>query len=230
MTKRAGSPFLSSIALFIILAFSSVAGFLYGTPTNSATVTLAVHILPTADGGSGSGLFADRYPKIIEVKDVAAFADHIAAYGVAYHVWIAPKGCTGSAVVGADGSTVVKLYPVNGSAESGPRFRYDDTGGCAGCALDEAAPYFPRAMQAWKKSDGSLGPADTLPRGLKLIPISSTLAMYTLPSRENLAGRGAAYFIPSNEYFARGDFFLPRPDAKLLDFLVRTLVNKRNWK
>jgi len=194
-------------------------------------VTLSVHALPTSDGASGeTGAFADRYPKTVEVKDSAPFTGRIAAYGAAYRVWIAPEGWTGSAVVGGDGSTVVKLHPMSGSAGSGPRFYYQDTGGCAGCALSEAAPYFRNAKQEWKEMFGYETP-EKLPRGITLARLSSTLVTYSLPQREGLLGRGAAYFIPPHEYFfARGDFFLQRADKKLLEFLVRALITEQRWK
>ena len=85
-------------------------------------------------------------------------------------------------------------------------------------------------MQKWKEMFG-YETREKLPRGIRLVRLSSTLVSYSLPEREGLLGRGAAYFIPPNEYFfARGDFVLPRTDEKLLDFLVCTLVRQQNWK
>jgi len=72
---------------------------------------------------------------------------------------------------------------------------------------------------------------EKLPRGITLARLSSTLVTYSLPQREGLLGRGAAYFIPPHEYFfARGDFFLQRADKKLLEFLVRALITEQRWK
>jgi uncharacterized protein DUF4850 len=216
--------------IWISIIFASLSS--RASSEKRSAVTLTVYALPTSDGASGkTGAFADRYPKTIEIKDSALFTGRIAAYGAAYRVWIAPKGWTGSADVGGDGSTVVKLHPVRGSSASGPRFYYQDTGGCAGCALSDAAPYFPSAMQKWEEMFGYETP-EKLPRGIRLVRLSSTLVSYSLPKREGLLGRGAAYFIPPNEYFfaARGDFVLPRTGEKLLDFLVRTLIRQQNWK
>lgn len=233
MKRTAKSSLPPLIALFTILVSgSAVATLSHRSPTReSDAVTLTVQILPTSDGINRTGLFAEKYPKVIEVKDAAAFADRIAAYGAAYHVWIAPKGWTGSAAIGADASTLVTLYPVSGSAKSGPRFRYENAGGCAGCALQEAAPYFQNAMQDWKRSFGDVGPPHALPRDTKLIPVSSTLVMYSLPDGNGLLGRGAAYFVPPSEYiFERAEFRLPDTDAKLLKFLVNTAVSQQKWK
>lgn len=229
--KKARSSVLSLITLFtILICGGSAVALSYGTSAESSPVILTVHVLPTSDGLSGSGLFAEKYPKIVEVKNAAAFADRIAAYGAAYRVWIAPKGWTGSAAIGADGSTLVSLYPASGSAKSGPRFRYLDEGGCAGCALHDAAPYFPSAMQAWKNFFGYETP-EVLPRGTKLVRLSPTLVMYVLPGGDRLLGHGAAYFIPPNEdFFAQAEFFLPHADQKLLTFLVKTVVIEQGWK
>lgn len=232
MKRTAKSSLPPLIALFTILVSgSAVATLSHRSPTReSDAITLTVQILPTSHGINGTGLFAEKYPKVIEVKDAAPFADRIAAYGAAYHVWIAPKGWTGSAVVGADASTLVTLYPANGSAKSGPRLRYVDSGGCAGCALGEASPYFPSAKQAWKESFEGETP-DARPRGIKLIRVSPTLAMYALPEANDLLCRGAVYFMPPNEdFFARVEFFLPDTDAKLLKFLVDTAVSQQKWK
>lgn len=231
MKRTVQSTLLPLVALFtILLSGSAVAALSHGRSTGeSDAVTLTVQILPTSDGTDGRGLYTERYPKTIDVKDAAAFADRIAAYGAAYRVWIAPKGWTGSAVVGGDGSTLVTLGPVSGSAKSGPRFRYEDSGGCAGCALEDAAPYFPSAMKKWKELFGYETP-EVLPRGIKLIRVSPTLTVYTVPGGNGLLSRGAAYFMLSDEYSAKVEFYLPRTDAKLAEFLVDTAVSQQKWK
>lgn len=218
------------IALFPALpSHSSTPASLRGTADEQrATITLTVHVLPTSYGTDVPP--AENYPKTIQVNDAVSFSGRIAAYGLANRVFIAPKDWTGSAAVGADGSTLVTLFPVNGSTKSGPRFRYENEGGCAGCALDAAAPYFPNAMREWKKWNGSLGPADKLPRRLKLIPISSTLTLYSSPDADSLFGRGAACFAPSEPSFAKAEFFLAEGDAKLLNWLVNTVVSRQRWK
>lgn len=196
----------------------------------SQTVTLTVNVLPTSDEVNGTGLHADRYPKTVRVESTAGFADRIAAYGAAYRVWIAPKGWIGSSTVAFDGRTAVNLYPPDGSAKSGPRFLYEDSGGCAGCALTGAAPYFPKAMEDLKKSFGT-DTVETLPHDTKLVSVSPSLVMYSLPGRDGLLGSGAAYFLPPNEYFfARAEFFLPDIDAKLLKVLVDAAVSQQKWK
>jgi hypothetical protein len=229
MKKRVKSIFALSAGLLGIAALGwSVNASSGRTPGEEfSTVTLAVIVLPTSNG---AGMSVETYPKTIRVNGAAPFSERIAAYGLANRVWIAPKDWTGSAEVGADGSTLVKLFPLNGSQKSGPRFRYSDTGGCAGCALGEAAPYFPNAMREWKKSFG-YETAEVLPPGIKLVPVSSTLVMYLLPDKGGLLGRGVAYCQPPSRFhFAKAEFVLPRADAKLSKFLIRTLVGQQKWR
>jgi hypothetical protein len=195
----------------------------------SSTVTLTVHILPTDDSaGRGMGLYVNRYPKTVRVENATAFADRIAAYGAAFHVWIAPKGWTGSANSGGDASRFVSLYPVNGSAKSGPRFQYEDTGGCAGCAIDEAAAFFPSAAQGYDEP----GPPSAAPPGLKVTSRSPSLVTYTLPNLDGLMVRGVAYFNGSDSgpFFEKADFVLPDKDAKLMSFLVHTFIRREKLK
>jgi hypothetical protein len=194
-----------------------------------ATVLLEVQILITSDGGEpgGTALYADRYPKTIRVEHATAWSNRIAAYGAAYRVWIAPKDWTGSAAVGADGSTSVSLYPIGGSAASGPGLHYEDSGGCAGCAIDAGAPYFPTAMQQWKKLFyyGTLSP---LPRGLTLTRVSPNVVTYSYPSGHDVLARGVACFDPSEPFFQKAEFALPRSDAKLLGFLLGTFIGDKS--
>lgn len=218
------------VALFPVLPSHSSAGSLSrGIPEEQrSTITLTVQVLPTSYGVDTPP--AETYPKTIQVSDGGPFSELIAAYGLANRVWIAPKGWIGSAAVAFDGRTVMNLYPPNGSAKSGPRFRYEDTGGCAGCALDGAAPYFPKAMEDLKKLFGT-DTVETLPRDTKLVSVSSSLVMYSLPGRDGLLGSGAAYFLPPNEdFFAKAEFFVQDGDAKLLKFLLDTVVRQQRWK
>lgn len=196
---------------------------------SSSSVTLTVHILPTNDGaGHGMGLYVDRYPKTVRVENARAFAGRIAAYGAAFHVWIAPKGWTGSANSGGDGSRFVSLYPVKGSAKSGPRFQYEDTGGCARCAVDEAAAFFPSAAQVY---DG-LGLPNAAPPGLKATSRPPSLATYKLRYPDGLMVRKVAYFngSDSDPFFEKAEFALPGREAKLMSFLVHTFIPREKLK
>lgn len=225
MRSRIASA-LSLIALGSLLAPGNCTTAASGK--ESSTITLTVNVLPTSDDVNGPGLHIDRYPKAIRVENAAEFADHIAAYGAAYQIWIAPKGWIGSAAVAFDGRTTVNLYPPNGSAKSGPRFLYEDSGGCAGCALALAAPYFPSARQSLKELFAQIPQA--LPHGTKLTRVSLTLVMYMLSGRERLLCRGAAYSIPSNEFSAQFEFSLPRSDSRLLKFLMKTVIRQQKWE
>jgi len=177
-----------------------------------SSVVLKVHVLLTSDGAdpAGDGRYADRYPKTIRVEASAAISNRISAYGAAYRVWVAPKGWTGTAAVGGDSSTDVDLHPPNGSASRGPRFHYENSGGCAGCALDGAAPYFPAAMQRWTELFGYDKPAP-LSSDLKIVRVSQELVMYSSSNARDLLMRGVATSIlPSHHLKKPNSFCLVR--------------------
>lgn len=202
-----------------------------------ATITLAVRVLPTLDGISGKGMYSNKYPKSVKVRDAGAFANQIEAFGGAYHVWVGPRGWTGSSAAGADGNTVVELYPVGGSDRSGPRIEFYVVPACVGCMLLEAAPYFPNARQEYKQEFGkpryglpALPPLPPAPPGLRVRPLSPTLVTYSLPDAHGLMVRGVACFDGPYEFLAEARFVLPHSDAKLLRFLMQTFIRREKLK
>ena len=231
------APALSAFAMSILLslcllAFAATKGQAASDQSSdrpSAALMLEVHPLLTSDGSEpgGTSLYADKYPKTIRVEHAAAFASRIAAYGAAYRVWIAPKGWTGSASVGADGSTSVNLRPIGDPAPSGPRLLYEDSGGCAGCALDAGAPYFPNARRRREELFG-YETQTPVPRGLKTRRVSPKIVTYLYPSGHHLLARGVACFDPSQPFFEKAEFVLPRTDANLQSFLLDTFVGDKS--
>jgi hypothetical protein len=208
--------------------------------TADGSVNLPVTILPTSDGYSGEGMYADKYPSTFSVENATGFADQIAAYGAAYHVWIAPQGWTGLSGSGVDGNISVDLYPPGlgayggdvGVPNGGPHITYYEVPGCVGCMLDGAAQYFANAMQQYNSmynSDGS-NPI-TIPQGLKITPISSTLVTYTFPDENGLSIHGVAYYNPGVQnmqgaFYAEARFILPKAQADLSDFLSKIFINR----
>lgn len=193
--------------------------------TASPPLTLKVQVLVTLDGSEpgGTGLHTDRYPKTVSLEHAAPFSNRISAYGAAYRVWIAPKGWTGSATIGADGSTDVDLHSLAGSAAAGQRFHYENSGGCAGCAVVSAAPYFSSAIRQWKEffSYQTLSP---LPHHLLITRLSPEFLTYSYPAGHDLVARGAIHFDSSDQFSEKAEFVLPRSDAKLSDFLLQRLI------
>ncbi len=171
------------------------------SPRMPSIAVLKVHVLLTSDGGDpgGDGSYADRYPETIRVEAAAAFSNRISAYGAAYQIWIAPTDWTGTGAVGGDGSTEVDLHPVRYSTNPRPRLHYENSGGCAGCALDAAAPYFPSAMQSWEELFGYDAPR--LPPGLKIDRVSQKLVTYSFFNGQDMLTRGAIYFDSSPPFF-----------------------------
>ena len=114
-----------------------------GTPDTLIAAKLSVHVIPTsyASGVGSQG----KYPQTISLKIPATLKDSVSAYGAAGRIWLAPRGWDGMAAQGADGSTGVKLRPALVHSRVGPYVIYSDDGGCAGCAITDAARYFPDA-------------------------------------------------------------------------------------
>jgi hypothetical protein len=197
-----------------------------GTPT---AFTLTVHVLPTSDGLHGKGMYANRYPKNVRVRNVGAFAHQIAAFGAAYHVWIGPRGWTGSAGYGEYATRLVDLYPVGGSPLSGPHIEFLEIPFGLGSMLYRAAPYFPKARLEYNKTYHT--PLLPAPPGLRIFPLSPTLERYSLPSVGSLLVRGIVYFgYRPNPFFAEAEFVLPHADEKLLHFLMHTFIRREKLK
>jgi hypothetical protein len=196
-----------------------------GSAGAASGTVLNVHVLVTLDGGDfgGMDLYTGRYPETIRVQQAAAFLNRISAYGAAYRVWIAPKGWTGFATIGADDSTDVDLYPAKASAALGQRFHYQNSGGCIGCAVGSAARYFPSAMRQWKALS-TREPLKPLPPGLKIIRVSQNLVTYSYPRGHGLVARGAVHFDSSNQYSEQAEFVLPATDANLCKFLLHGVI------
>jgi hypothetical protein len=191
-----------------------------------ATITLTVHVLHTTYGIPSQAAYT--YPKSTSLRNAGEFADQIAAFGGANHVWIGPKGWTGSAGVGADGGTGVDLHPVGGSSLSGPHIQFEATPACVSCMLGGAALYFPGAKQEYDKSFPA--PLPPPPHGLRISRLSPTLVRYSLPDESGLMVRGIVYFKGPYDFLESARFVLPHADAKLLNFLMQTFIRREKLK
>ncbi len=105
----------------------------------SETVSLPVSVLTPTFGG---GQVAFHYPTSLTVTVPVEWASRLQAIGTVGFVVIVPKGWTGTALEGADGSRSIALYPSGGSSTHGPRLTILTASQCVGCAWSEAAPYF----------------------------------------------------------------------------------------
>lgn len=141
------------------------------------SVRLNVRVLPTRYGISGRE--EPSYPSTIEVRLPERWASEVEAYGVAGLVLLGPKNWTGAGSVGANGSRGARLQPPGGpSPSAGAWIWYADTGGCAGCAVIEAAQYFDSVRDRW---DGSYGTLPERPPGVQSHLLSPRLLAYRIP-------------------------------------------------
>ena len=121
------------------------------TPTSLASVrlvsdTLSVNVLPTSQGIDGS---TEMYPASVTVRVPSTWAHHVAAYGVAGVVLVAPAGWYGSGGVGADDSASATLHSVAASKIRGQLDYQMEGSGSGGFAAQAAAAYFPWVRDNW---------------------------------------------------------------------------------
>ena len=125
----------------------------------------------------------------------------------------------GTAAQGWDGSTVVKLHPQVGHLRVGSHVIYRDDGGCAGCAVDDAARYFPEVRG---EARGLYGNHEKTPVGLLTHRVSSHLVTFNLPGSAGSITHGVAFYSGDSDYhFAQMTVVLSRPDFALGQFLRR---------
>lgn len=206
----------------------------YKITLDSSSSKVPVEVLMTSDGIQGDSMYSDQYAKTAIVKGGDAVAGEIQAYGTAFHIWIGPRGWTGSSSSGADGNLSVNIFPQGGSDTLGPHINYYEIPGCVGCMLSAAAPYFPTAMQAWDTqfNDDGTNPID-IPPGLRVTLLSPTLVTYTLPDTGGLSVQGVVYYdseMQSEVPFAQAEFVLPHQDSTMCNFLLQTFIVREGLK
>lgn len=199
-----------------------------GPSANQQKVTLPVGIIsPTF----GAGAVAFHYPSTVTVMAPVAWATQIQAVGAAGFLVITRKGWTGQALVAADGSRQIVLYPSGGSAHRGPRVTVTTASACVGCAWEEAAPYFSWVRQHVKAAQG-ISYTGPIVRGYA---VSAALRDYHAPdSRSGLRVNGVAYapFIlkakgsGSTVLFRKAQTVLPPGEHALSTLILNELTNQ----
>lgn len=130
-------------------------------------------------------------PKTIDVIVLNDYADKIGAYGMYFGTYVGPKDWTGKATEGGGGSLVVELYPSGGSTKSGPSITFYDVPACRSCILTRAALFW---SQAKKELIAGNFTVPEPPAGLKVLPITQQIALFTLPdTNDGLGVNGVAY-------------------------------------
>lgn len=186
-----------------------------GRPDTLVAAKLKVHVIPTSYGAGAGG--HRKYPKTISLQVPASLIVSVSAYGAADRIWLAPKGWAGRAAQGADGSTAVEFRPHFGRLRARPHVIYRDDGGCAGCAVVDAARYFPEVRGEVRDLYGR---HEKTPVGLKTQRVSSRLVTFDLPGTTGNVSHGVAFYSgDSDYYFAQVTVVLPRSDFTLGRFL-----------
>lgn len=207
-------------------ASSTLSSSVNSTPVPTVqTVTLPVSIITPTFGGSAT---AFSYPTHITVTVPVAWAPQIQAVGAVGFVAIVPKGWTGQAAEGADGSRSVTLYPQGGLAHHGPRLTIETAGACEGCAWAEAYPYFSWVQQHYQSSWGFVDNAAPIP-GYVAGP---NLRFYTAPTTPNgyhVTGIAYAPFITQPKsfiLFRRAQVVLPPGEHSLASVMLNELLSQ----
>lgn len=161
----------------------------------------------------------------------------IQAYGFNGQIFLAPAGWTAQGTVGEDGGVAFYLFPTSGSTTSGARFMFNDSGGCTGCSIDNAAHYFPDVLNSSVDIIKSMI-IDYKPiTGLTLTPLSQNLAEYSLPNTsDGLAVEGVAYQngiinnTDSDITFEKLEIYLPATQHNLSTFLLNDFISRNKLK
>lgn len=180
----------------------------------------------TPSFGGGAATF--HYPSTITLTAPVQWASQIQAVGVLGFVIITPKGWSGTAQEGADGSKSVALYPPGGSAHYGPRITLQTTGACVGCAWFGAAPYFSWvrehfARANWGTYHGPVIPGFKLAVDLRVYRASNTQAGY------HVNGVAYAPFIANGSghqevMFRQAQTILPPGEHSLATLILNNLL------
>jgi len=188
------------------------------------SVVLPVTVLVTMDAIDGRQSNAADYPKTIALDWFDTTATPVAVYGASQGLWMGPKGFTGSAATGADGSVAIRLFPQGGNEANPPFVRYERIPACVGCMMSAAAPYFANAKTDLLNNYGSAMPDMVrMPNELVVQKRSLTLVTYTYMEGSSSQITGVAFYSSPGDS-TRGDFeqaeFALGPDNKALTALL----------
>ncbi len=201
------------------------------TPSSNSlqSINLPVTVLKTSYGivGQSGQPPTYNYPVSIDVSVPVQFVNQISAYGVGEKVIIGPINWTGDGQIGADGTATVSLYPTGGTPITGPHITFGEITGCQSCMQGEAALYFPAAKIQYEKNFP--GPL-TIPAGLVVKPVSSTLVKYSLPNtKDGMVVNGVAFYGGSPyPHFSSMEVALQPNQPDLSDFILTTFISREN--
>ncbi|PSR24869.1 MAG: hypothetical protein C7B47_13770 [Sulfobacillus thermosulfidooxidans] len=192
---------------------------------STQTVTLPVAIITPSFGG---GVVTFHYPAAVTVTAPVQWASQLQALGALGFVILTPKGWSGTAQEGADGSKRIVLYPPGGSAQFGPRILLNTSGGCVGCAWYQAAPYFSWVRQHFASAGWGTyqGPV------ISGYPLAADLRAYRAPNTQtgyHVNGIVYAPFIENPNgndqvLFRQAETILPPGEHSLATVILNNLL------
>jgi len=194
------------------------------------SVILPVTIIVTTYGIDGMESKANDYPKTIIVEGFDTTTMPIAAYGASQAIWLGPKGYTGSAETGADGSVAIRLFPPGGNEGKPPFVRYQLIPACVGCMMSAAAPYFENAKaDLLKDYDSAMLNIVRIPDKLLIQKKSATLVTYTYMEGSSLQITGVAYYSSPTDsrmgVFEQAEFALGPNNKAMTDLLLNSYIS-----
>lgn len=181
---------------------------------------LRAHVIPTSYG-AGAGdrqKYLCKYPKTISLQVPASLIESgLSVRGRRPDMAGTKRMDRQGAAQGTDGSTAVGFRPHFDRLRGGPYVIYRDDGGCAGCAVVDAARYFPEVRGEARDLNGH---HEKTPVRLKIHRVSSRLVTFNLPGSTGTVSYGVAFYSgDSDYYFAQMTMVLARPEFCLGRFL-----------
>lgn len=224
-TRQSPSPKVTPTRAVSSSSSSSQSSKASNPAATNETVTLPVSIISPTFGASAVRF---SYPPTVTVTAPVSWASQIQAVGAVGFVVITPKGWTGQASEGADGSRSVALYPPTGSAKHGFRITIQTASACVGCAWYGAAPYFSWVRQHFSSAGWGTYTGPVIPG----YAASSDLSYYQAPNTSTgLHVNGIAYapFILNPQatvLFRQAETVLPRGEHGLATLVLNQLLNQ----
>jgi hypothetical protein len=196
---------LIAIALSCLLAGTAFAQVVDAEIGVKPVGTLAVGSIKipayvvAAEDGLESGTLTPKLSKqdmVVKKSISPEMADSLAAYWT-YTGWLlVPRGWQISkAIVGADNSSVYEFKEPNGG--TGRVTAYDSGGGCWGCAVNAAAPYFPDAKRKSETVFGYFFPDREKP--VHMVKLGKYTVAYTRHDSNGQMIEGIAYYNPDGD-------------------------------
>jgi hypothetical protein len=209
--------------IVLLLLFVVAGGYWYFNSDRGQNLTL--QNIPVVPLKTESGL-AEKdeyvYPKTYTLTKPNLYSSKIQAYGAIGQLWFGPRGWTGKAYEGADGSTSVFLLPKGGTENSDPHISYIQIPGCHGCILNSAAPFFEEAREKLKK-EYDTDPAEL--NSLVVSKLSPSLVTYSYINSRGTKVYGVAnYIVDEDEAFYQAEFALTGSDEDMGKYMVQTVT------